>query len=863
MAGNTTGAFPHRAALGYGAIYAVLAALWVLTSDALLGLLFDDAPDASRAGTLKGLGFVAVTAVLLLFALTRYARFYHRSELDRALLATRLDYLAKYANDSIALIAPDGRFIDVNDCFLATYGYTREEALSLTLTDWHPAYLDIGGPSLLQRLLARGSRVFETESRAKDGAAIPVEISSTVIELGGESVIQAIVRDIGERRAAEARILALSRLYAAISAANQAITRAASIEEVYVAVCRACVDYGGLCMAWVGLADAEGEYIVPQASFGESTNYLDHLTVRLDDATPQGRGPEAVAYREERGYVCNDFTEDPATALWHQLAAFHGFRAAIALPLRRGDACVGTLTAYSEHRDCFDEDAVALLQDLADSISFAMDHFDRSEQRLLAEAALRLSEARLLEAQSIGDIGDWSYDLEWHAMSWSPQMYRLFERDPDSGPPSREEVFLYLDAASERAMSECLRRAARAGEVGKLECLVRLPSGSQRHHAAVIVPVTDAGGRVVALQGTVQDITGRKEVEMKLRQKEAQLEEAQRLAGVGNWEWLAEVGKTQWSTTLFDILGLPANGPIPESDQLLGMLTPEGRDIVREAAEQTLRTGKPYEVDLEVACVDGVRKWLTCRGEARRSHGQVIGIYGTVQDVTARRHREAERAARDLHMHELSRRLIAAQEDERRRLAAELHDRTSPNLAAVQVTLSSLRLGMPEAVLAALADEFDDLKALLQDTTTSIRDVCADLRPALLDYAGLISALESHIQQFTRRTGVLVKLEHRGVDARLPAELEALLFRIAQEALANCAKHAQARIIHISLKKRRQHHVLIIADDGVGFEPGKVGGGATKPGLGLLTMRERAEFVGGHLRIESAPGCGTTLRVEI
>jgi PAS domain S-box-containing protein len=561
--------------------------------------------------------------------------------------------------------------------------------------------------------------------------------------------------------------------------------------------------------------------------------------------------------------VCNDFIEDPATAPWHQLAAFHGFRASISLPLRRGDVCVGTLTAYSARRDCFDDDAVALLHDLAHSISFALGSFERREQRLQVDAALRLSEARLLDAQAIGDIGDWSYDLEWHAMTWSPQMYRLYERDPANGPPSREEVFLYLDADSERAMSECLRRAARAGESGKLECTVRLPSGGQRHHAAVIVPVKDGAGRVVALQGTVQDITARKQVEMKLRQKEAQLEEAQRLAGMGNWEWLAEVGNTHWSTTLFEILALSPDAPIPESEQLLGMLTAESRDIVREAAEQTLRTGRPYEVDLEVVCADGVRKWLTCRGQARRSHGQIVGIYGTVQDVTARRRREAERAARELHMHELSHRLIAAQEDERRRLAAELHDRTSPNLAAVQVTLSSLRLGMPEAVLTALGDEFDDLKALLQDTTTSIRDVCADLRPALLDYAGLIPALESHIQQFARRTGVLVKLDHRGIDARLPAELEALLFRIVLEALTNCAKHAQARTIHIALKRRRKHHLLTIADDGAGFDPAMMSSGSKKPGLGLLTMRERAEFAGGNLRIESSPGRGTTIRVEV
>jgi signal transduction histidine kinase len=408
-----------------------------------------------------------------------------------------------------------------------------------------------------------------------------------------------------------------------------------------------------------------------------------------------------------------------------------------------------------------------------------------------------------------------------------------------------------------------LRDAVRNGEREDVEYRVRLPSGKQCHHAGVIVPIKDAEGMVLGIQGTVQDVTPRKEVEMRLRHKEAQLEEAQQVARMGSWEWLPDAASATWSSTLYRILGFDAESPIPEIDRLLAMLAPESRDAVLNAAEQTLRTGEPYEVDLEVICPGGAHKWLTCRGEARRNGDYIVGLHGTVQDITERRGREAERAARERHMHELSRRLVAAQEDERRRLAAELHDRTSPNLAAVQLTLGNLRSSMPEDVLTALSDQFEDLRALLQDATTGIRDVCAELRPALLDYAGLVPTLENHIQQFSRRTGILVKLEHRGLDGRLGGETEALLFRIVQEALTNCAKHAEATTVRIALRKGRRHLVLTIVDDGVGFDPAKIGGGDSKPGLGLLTMRERAEFAGGSMRIDSAPGRGTTIRAEL
>ena len=804
-------------------------------------------------------GFGALAGVALLTVAA--ARHHARGERERGTLARRLEAVLRDTQEAIILIDARGRFVDVNERFLSVWGYRRDEALGLHLRDWRPAYLDAGGPGFVDRVLAEGRIAIESLACDRRGSMRPVAIVAAVVDTGAERMIQAAVRDLSEGHETEARILGLSRLYAVMSAANRAIMRAHSSQEVFDSVCRACVDYGHLRMAWVGLIDAGGTRLVPHASFGEGLGYLEGLVVPVDDGSPLSRGPVAVAFREQHAYICNDFTEDPVAAPWHQRAAFHGFRASIAVPLRRGGQCVGTLAAYAAGRDRFDDDSIALMQDLADAISFAMDNFDRSERRMRAEAALRLSKTRLLEAQAIGDIGDWFFDLGSGGMNWSPQTYRLFERDPALPPPAEDELSIYMDAATQALVREKLLRATHLGERTEFEYCVRLPSGRQRHHATVVVPVRDAHGAVVGLQGTVQDVTARKEVEMSLRHKETLLEEAQQVARMGSWEWLVDVGRATWSETLYRIFGLDPASPVPDVDVLSAMLTPESRQAVQAAAEEAMSSGAPYEVDIEVFCADGVRKWLTCRGAARRQGDSIIGLYGTVQDVTVRRAREAERAVRERHMHELSRRLVAAQEDERRRLAAELHDRTSPNLAAVQVTLRSLSLGMPPAVAASLAEEFDDLRALLQDATTGIRDVCADLRPALLDYAGLVPTLENHIRQFSRRTGVLVKLVHRGLAERLPAETESLLFRIVQEALTNCAKHAQAQTVSVSLRKGPRHTVLTIADDGVGFDLAGVGS-AGRPGLGLLTMRERAEFAAGEMRIESAPGRGTRIRVS-
>ena len=155
-----------------------------------------------------------------------------------------------------------------------------------------------------------------------------------------------------------------------------------------------------------------------------------------------------------------------------------------------------------------------------------------------------------------------------------------------------------------------------------------------------------------------------------------------------------------------------------------------------------------------------------------------------------------------------------------------------------------------------------EARELLADTIVSIREFCADLRPALLDYAGLVAALEGSAQQFSRRTGVPVHVAHEKFAARVAPEMESLLFRIAQEALTNCAKHAQAGSVQVRLENSGGHCRLTVTDDGVGFDPSTLGKDGHPAGQGLLNMRERAEFAGGKFSVFSGLGKGTRIKVE-
>ena len=156
-----------------------------------------------------------------------------------------------------------------------------------------------------------------------------------------------------------------------------------------------------------------------------------------------------------------------------------------------------------------------------------------------------------------------------------------------------------------------------------------------------------------------------------------------------------------------------------------------------------------------------------------------------------------------------------------------------------------------------------DSARLLDEAQDRIRDVMADLRPAVLDDYGLEAALRWFAGQFSRRAGLQVVVQTATLSPRLASEVETGLFRIAQEALTNIAKHAQAAHINITLEKLEAVIRLTITDDGVGFNQAEQNEPDKQRGLGLIGMGERAESLGGRLRVEAAPGKGTRVIVEV
>lgn len=209
----------------------------------------------------------------------------------------------------------------------------------------------------------------------------------------------------------------------------------------------------------------------------------------------------------------------------------------------------------------------------------------------------------------------------------------------------------------------------------------------------------------------------------------------------------------------------------------------------------------------------------------------------------------------------VSRRLISVQEAERRTLANKLHDLIGQKLTALSINLNIVAGQLPSSQ-AQIGTRLEDSLKLVEEIIENIRDVMTELRPVVLDDYGLASALRWYADHFEKRTDVVTAVIEQGIFHRLPPVTEEALFYIAQEALANVAKYAQAQEVIVRLEAMNRAISLTITDDGCGFDPTTSLHPDMHHGWGLKIMRERAAAVGAQLSIESAPGRGTRVTVK-
>jgi PAS domain S-box-containing protein len=362
-----------------------------------------------------------------------------------------------------------------------------------------------------------------------------------------------------------------------------------------------------------------------------------------------------------------------------------------------------------------------------------------------------------------------------------------------------------------------------------------------------------SGGHIIGRVWSFRDVTEQ-------RRTQRMLAEAQRVGKLGSWDWNALTGVTTWSDELYRLYGVEPGWFEPTLEERLGRLHPDDRERIRRENDLLVARGGPMEMEFRVVLPGGQVRDHRAEGEMTLDdHGRPFRMIGIEYDVTDLKQAQADlnrtiKALRetDAQRRRLLARLVEVQEGERSRIAADFHDDTIQVMTAVGMRLEALR--------TRLQDEEDrarvqSLEEGVTHAVARLRNLLFELRPRALDREGLVAAIRVYLSRGGKHDEATYQVDSELLEEP-PLETRVVLYRAAQEALANARKHAKASNVRIELRQPNDGYLVRIIDDGRGFTPT----GEGEPGhLGIVAMRDRVEMAGGWLRIDSAEGKGATV----
>ncbi|OCK55007.1 two-component sensor histidine kinase [Bradyrhizobium sp. LMTR 3] len=336
-------------------------------------------------------------------------------------------------------------------------------------------------------------------------------------------------------------------------------------------------------------------------------------------------------------------------------------------------------------------------------------------------------------------------------------------------------------------------------------------------------------------------------------------------ADLGVFNWNLNNGDVLVSHRAQILLNLPPH-PSEQQDRIypadlfLEGIHPADRQFVAEALKGSVRE-RPTAIEFRTRDVDGAIRWRRATGRPSQANPLMQDIvFGVVMDIDAAKQAEIERV-------QLLRRLSVAEENERRRIARELHDQIGQSVTGLMLGLKNLEHTINRDASDSRVDRIHWLQTLANGIGRDIHRVAADLRPTALDDLGLQDALRALCSEWSSRFHIQTDLHFRGNSTPLPSDVEIAIYRAIQEALTNVLKHAKAQSVSLVIDQRLSELRVVIEDDGVGFPseiPAPIESEKRTLGrLGLSGMRERLSLIGGTLVIESEPETGTTLFISV
>lgn len=471
-----------------------------------------------------------------------------------------------------------------------------------------------------------------------------------------------------------------------------------------------------------------------------------------------------------------------------------------------------------------------------------------------AEHALRDSTNQLRQTLDAARMATWRWDIVADSMEWSDNVHRVFDLPLGRLPMNRHEMEVIMVPEDRERISREMERVLRTPEAKFVSIFkVNTQDGEARWFETRGELERDADGNPCRMLGVVVDVTMRERAEQALRETEAR------------FRTLADAA--------FEGIAITERGVLVDvNDRLLAMLGRAREDVIGlevsrlfspqdlPLVEQKMRDGDAGMYEAMLERTDGSRTHVEIQARSFETDGGHTVRVAAVRDVTSRRRaaellrqsQERELRARE----EFSRHLLTTQEQERQRLANDLHDGLGQNLSLIRNRML-LALELP-GLSAEVIEQLQSVAEIASDCVAEVRNLSQNLRPIQIEQLGLTEALNSLIERVRDSTTAQVESRLEDVDDVLQGEQATHLYRICQEALNNVLRHSQARRVTLSLERDVGMLHLDVRDDGIGFDTAEVGGG-----LGLTSMRERAQMLGGTLDLRSTPGKGTHLQVNL
>lgn len=479
-----------------------------------------------------------------------------------------------------------------------------------------------------------------------------------------------------------------------------------------------------------------------------------------------------------------------------------------------------------------------------------------AEQKVAAETSSRL--AAIVQNSDDAIVAK---DLNGIITDWNSSAERIFGYSAQEalGKP----ITLIIPPHLQDEETEILRRL-RAGErIDHFETVRIAKGGREVLVSLTISPVKDSSGRIVGASKIARDITRIKQVEQALRESEERMRFCLEAANIGTWDWDIKTGSIRWSENMEQIHGQRLGSFGGNIESFLEGICIEDRPRVEQAVHQAIAGDGSYHVEYRLAKADGTFGWMEAHGQViYDSSGRPSKMMGVCRDISERK--RSEEALREAHeqldakvnertaeldraqerLRMLSARLLQMQDDERRRIARELHDSAGQILVALNLNLAPVEEELQKNH-PALAGQVTECLRLIEELSRDLRTMSHLLHPPLLDEAGLLSAVRWYVEGFAERSKIQVDLQLDPKIGRLPAELETAIFRIVQECLTNIHRHSGSNSASILITSDPHDVRVEICDQGKGLPT------PIRPGVGIQGMGERVRQLGGHLEIES------------